>query len=94
MVEPLPHRALLTVLIGLMVFGCALPPSEKPIILRRPLSDRRAVRAPAPRRPPAAASLAGAQSTPQSAPDPTLTPEQKADLFRQFDRYLAEPTQR
>jgi hypothetical protein len=81
---PLPHHALLTVLVGLMVLWCAVPSPERPIILRRPLPDRRAVRAP-PRRPPVA---------PQAAPDPKMAAEQEADLFRHFGQYLAEPAQR
>lgn len=91
--EPLPHRALLTLLAGIMMFGCAVPPPEKPIILRRPLSDRRAARSPAPRRPSTAAQPAPQAATPES-PEPNLTPEQKADLFRQFDQYLASPAAR
>ncbi len=93
MVGPLPHRVFLTILVGLMVVGCAMPPSEKPIILRRPLSDRRVVRTPATRRPPAA-SPAVTQTTPSPAADATLTPDQKTDLFRQFDEYLAKPASR
>lgn len=90
MVEPLPHRALLIVLVGLMVFGCAAPPPEKPIVLRRPFSDRRPAKTSVPRRP--AASSPAVPATP--APDPAMTPEQKSELFRQFDRYLAQPEQR
>lgn len=97
MVGPLPHRVFLTVLVGLMVVGCAVPPPEKPIILRRPLSDRRAVRTTPARRPPAAtaATAAVTQTAPSpAAPDTTLTPDQKTDLFRQFDEYLAKPASR
>lgn len=91
MVGPLPHRVFLTVLVGLMVVGCAMPPPEKPIILRRPPSDRRAVRTTPTRRPPAA-SAAVTQTAPSPAvSDTPLTPDQKTDLFRQFDEYLAKP---
>lgn len=92
MVTPLPLRALLTLLAGIMVFGCAVPPPEKPIILRRPQSDRRAARTAVPRRPAATPSVPPA--TAQDASGPALTPEQKADLFRQFDQYLAAPAPR
>ena len=94
MVGPLPHRVFLTVLVGVMMVGCAMPPPEKPIILRRPTSDRRVVRTAPARRPPAAATAA-TQTTPSpAAADSVLTPEQKTDLFRQFDEYLAKPAPR
>ncbi|MGI4795665.1 MAG: hypothetical protein ACRYG8_16640 [Janthinobacterium lividum] len=94
MMGPLPHRVFLTVLVGLMMVGCAMPPPEKPIILRRPLSDRRAVRTPATRRPPAASPAVTQTAPSPAAPDATLTPDQKTALFRQFDEYLAKPAPR
>lgn len=97
--RPLPHRALLTVIVGLLLFGCAAKPPEKPIVLRRTSLERRIPRAAVPRRPhmtiPAATPTAPKveSGSPAPAEAPPLTADQKEELFQQFDSFLAKPAQ-